>query len=98
MKNEKQRTNKINISSEHDCVHCDKCHPKLIKDGGRTRTLLPNGQWSEETVCNMYDIICAIDRKSKGFVFSPYETLTPDICPLQKKKYNWFRKIFQSFF
>lgn len=98
MKNGKLRENKINVSSEHDCVRCNKCCPKLIEDGGRSRTQLPNGQWSEETVCDMYNIICAIDKQSKGFVFSPYESLHPDICPLQKKNEGLFRKIFRSFF
>lgn len=32
MKNEHQRRNKLNISSECDCVNCDKCHPKVIED------------------------------------------------------------------
>lgn len=98
MKSEKQRRNKLDISSERDCVHCNNCHPKVIEDAGRTRTQLPNGQWSEETVCDMYDIICTIDKKSKGFVFSPYESLAPVNCPLEKKKDGLFRKIFQSFF
>lgn len=96
MKNERRR-NKLN-SSERDCVNCHKCHPKVIEDGGRTKTQLANGQWSEEKVCDVYEIICTLDKKSKGFVFSPYESLEPDICPLQKKKDGLFRKIFQSFF
>ena len=83
-----------------DCVHCDQCIPKLLKDEGRTCKLLPNGQFGEESVCDMYEIICALDEKSKGYVFSPYEDLEPDVCPMQspKKKTSLFRKIFQSFF
>lgn len=94
MKNETRNGLKL------ECVHCDKCNPKLLEGAGRTRTQLPNGQWGEETVCDMYDIICILDGKSKGYVFSPYEDLEPEICPIYspKKKIGLFRKIFQSFF
>ena len=94
MKNETRNELKL------DCVHCDNCKPKLLEGRGRTRTKLPDGQWSEETICDMYEIICTFDGKSKGYVFSPYEDLKPDICPIihKKKKIGLFRKIFQSFF
>ena len=99
MKNETSR-NELKSSFRPNCVECDNCRPKILGGQGRTRTQLPNGQWSEETICNMYDIICAIDGKSKGKVFTPYENLEPEICPMhsQKKKIGLFRKIFQSFF
>ena len=99
MKNETNR-NELNTSFKPDCVHCNNCKPQLLEGKGRTRTQLPNGQLSEETVCDMYEIICTSDDKSKGFVFTPYEILEPDVCPmhLPKKKISLFRKIFQSFF
>lgn len=98
MKNEEIR-NELDTSFIPNCVECDNCNPKLLEGQGRTRIQLPNGQWSEETICNMYDLICTIDGKTKGKVFSPYDTLNPGICPkLHKRKVNLFRKIFQSFF
>lgn len=85
---------------KHECVHCDYCKPKVLNGKGRTRTQLPNGQCGKETVCDMYEIICTLDGKSKGYVFTPYEDLEPDICPMHpsKKKISLFRRIFQSFF
>lgn len=97
MKNETNR-NELNTSFKPDCVHCNNCKPKLLKGHGRTRTRLSNGQWSEETVCDMYEIKCTSDGKSKGYVFTPYETLEPDVCPMYPQKNSLFRKIFQSFF
>ena len=88
-----------NRNEQVNCVECTNCEPKLLKAQGRTRTLLPNGQWSETTICDVYEIICKEDGKTKGKVFTPYETLRPESCPkLPKKKVSLLRKFFCYFF
>ena len=77
--------NEINRNELVNCVECDKCKPELLKDQGLSCTLLSNGQWSRVSVCDLYKIICTIDATTKGYVFTPYETLHPDICPLSPK-------------
>lgn len=68
------------------------------------RTLLEDGRWSEESIIDLYEIHCSIDRKIKGYIFTPYERLEPDFCPLHsepKLKPNESEgkvSIFQKFF
>ena len=88
MKNEKR------IDTKPECVHCDECIPELLKDAGRTYVQLQNGQWSEEIVCDMWEIRCGLDGENKGFVYAPYEDLYPTTCP---KERSLLEKIFQFF-
>lgn len=98
---------------ECDCVHCNNHQHKLMKDKGITRTKLPNGQWSKATACDVYEITCTLDNKIKGYIFTPYEMLEPNLCPmypenqlhkqntdikLKKGKTSLLKRIFQSFF
>lgn len=119
MKNE--FTNRENDSTQWEieepfmcnCVDCDKHRHKLFKNRGRTKRLLEDGTWSEEVPCDVYKMYCSIDKQFKGIIFTPYEDLEPDFCPLhpelskannlgnnsgtEKSKHNFLKKIFNYF-
>lgn len=84
-----------------DCVHCDNVRIKTLKDMGTTTPILPNGQMGIEKKCDVFELICTIDTKKKGCVFTPYESLTPNYCPIldnsKGNKTNLFKKL-KSFF